>query len=142
MNSFNRVILLGNLTEDPKLHKANNGRAVVRLGLAVNRAWQSEGGESKSDVTFVDIDAYGRQAETLSKYLRKGSLLLVEGRLRLHTWKAKVTGTKQSKLRVDLERFTFVGGSRKQRMATTGRATPEASMSPEATESSSSECTP
>jgi single-strand DNA-binding protein len=119
MSNFNKVILLGNLTRDPELQQTTNGQAAVRLGIAINRAWRSERGESRSEVTFVDIDAYGQQAETLCKYLRKGNPLLVEGRLRLHTWVDEDTGAKQTKLRVDLERFSFVGGGHKQRTAAT-----------------------
>jgi single-strand DNA-binding protein len=109
MASFNKVILMGNLTRDPELRYTPKGTAIARLGLAVNRVWRTETGEQKEEVTFVDIDAFGRQAETISQYLKKGSPILVEGRLRLHTWEDKQTNQKQSKLRVDLENFRFVG---------------------------------
>ena len=100
---------MGNLTRDPELRYTPKGTAVARIGLAVNRVWRTESGEQKEEVTFVDIDAYGKQAETISQYLKKGSPVLVEGRLRLHTWEDKQTSQKQSKLRVDLENFKFVG---------------------------------
>jgi single-strand DNA-binding protein len=109
MASFNKVILMGNLTRDPELRYTPKGTALARLGLAVNRTWRTESGEQKEEVTFVDIDAYGRQAETMAQYLKKGSPVLIEGRLRLHTWEDKQTSQKQSKLRVDLENFRFVG---------------------------------
>jgi single-strand DNA-binding protein len=83
--------------------------AIAKLGLAVNRVWKNEAGESKEEVTFIDIDSFGRQAETISHYLKKGSPLLVEGRLRLDQWDDKQTGQKRSKLGVVLEAFQFLG---------------------------------
>jgi len=109
MASFNKVILMGNLTRDPELRYTPKGTAIARIGLAVNRVWRTESGEQKEEVTFVDIDAFGKTAETISQYMKKGSPILVEGRLRLHTWEDKQTNQKQSKLRVDLETFKFVG---------------------------------
>lgn len=109
MASFNKVILMGNLTRDPELRYTPKGTAIARVGLAVNRVWTGENGEKKEEVTFVDCDAYGKTAETIGQYLRKGSPILIEGRLRLHTWDDKQTSQKQSKLRVDVESFKFVG---------------------------------
>src|SRR5919197_5024348 len=111
MASFNKVILMGNLTRDPELRFTPKGTAIARLGVAVNRVWRTETGEQKEEVTFVDVDAYGKQAETIANYLKKGNPILVEGRLRLHTWEDKQTNQKQSKLRVDLETFKFVGSA-------------------------------
>jgi len=109
MASFNKVILMGNLTRDPELRYTPKGTAIARIGLAVNRVWKTETGENKEEVTFVDCDAYGRTGETIGQYLKKGSPVLIEGRLRLHTWEDKNTKQKQSKLRVDVENFKFVG---------------------------------
>ena len=111
MASFNKVILMGNLTRDPELRYTPKGTAIARIGLAVNRVWKSETGENKEEVTFVDCDAYGKTAETVGQYMKKGSPILIEGRLRLHTWEDKNTKQKQSKLRVDVENFKFVGPS-------------------------------
>ena len=108
MASFNKVILMGNLTRDPELRYTPKGTAIARIGLAVNRVWTTDTGEKKEEVTFVDCDAFGKTAETIGQYLRKGSPLLVEGRLRLHTWDDKAN-QKQSKLRVDIETFKFIG---------------------------------
>lgn len=110
MASFNKVILVGNLTRDPELRYTPKGTAIARIGLAVNRNWTTETGEKKEEVTFVDVDAFGRQAETLAQYMKKGSPLLVEGRLRLDQWDDKQTGQKKSKLGVVLEGFQFLGG--------------------------------
>jgi single-strand DNA-binding protein len=111
MASFNRVILMGNLTRDPELRYTPKGTAVARIGMAINRSWKSETGEQREETTFVDIDAFGRQAETIAQYLKKGNPLLVEGRLRLDTWEDKQTNQKRSKLGVVLESFRFVGSA-------------------------------
>jgi single-strand DNA-binding protein len=109
MPNYNKVILMGNLTRDPELRYAAKGTAIARLGLAINRTWTSETGEKKEEVTFVDVDAFGRQAEVVSQYLKKGRPVLIEGRLRLDQWEDKTTHQKQSKLKVVLESFVFVG---------------------------------
>ena len=108
MASFNRVILAGNLTRDPELRYTPKGTAVARIGLAVNRTWKSETGETKEEVTFVDVEAFGRQAEVISQYMKKGRPFLVEGRLKLDQWEDKNTHQKQSKLKVILESFSFI----------------------------------
>jgi single-strand DNA-binding protein len=108
MANFNKVILAGNLTRDPELRYTPKGTAVVKMGMAINRTWKSESGENKEEVTFVDVDVWGRQAEVIAQYMRKGRPLLVEGRLRLDTWEDKNTHQKQSKLKVVLESFSFI----------------------------------
>jgi single-strand DNA-binding protein len=108
MASFNKVILVGNLTRDPELRYTPKGMAIAKLGLAVNRVWRTETGENKEEVTFIDIDAFGKQAETIGQYLKKGRPLLVEGRLRLDQWDDKQTGQKRSRLGVVLESFQFL----------------------------------
>ena len=110
MANFNKVILAGNLTRDPELRYTPKGTAIAKFGLAINRVWKNEAGESKEETTFVDLDAFGRQAETLAQYMKKGSPLLVEGRLRLDQWDDKQTGQKRSKLGVVVEGFQFLGG--------------------------------
>ena len=100
MASFNKVILIGNLTRDPEMKYTPKGTAVARLGLAVNRRYTTESGEAKEEVTFIDIDAWGKQAEVIAQYCRKGRPLMIEGRLKLDQWDDKQTGQKQSKLRV------------------------------------------
>lgn len=114
MASFNKVILMGNLTRDPELRYTPKGTAIAKIGLAVNRVWTNEAGEKKEEVTFVDVDAFGRQAETIGQYMKKGRPILVEGRLKLDQWDDKQTGQKRSRLGVVLESFQFVdsGGGR------------------------------
>lgn len=124
MASFNKVILVGNLTRDVDLRYTSKGTAIAKLGLAVNRVWRNEAGESKEEVTFIDIDAFGKQAETLANYLKKGNPLLVEGRLRLDQWDDKQTGQKRSRLGVVLEGFQFLGGASRGEGSSEGGASP------------------
>jgi len=109
MNGFNKVILAGNLTRDPELRYTPSGTAIAKFGLAVNRKWKdSQTNEMKEEVTFIDIDAFGRQAETIGQYLKKGRPILLEGRLKLDQWDDKATQQKRSKLGVVLESFSFL----------------------------------
>lgn len=114
MANFNKVILVGNLTRDPELRYTPKGTAVARLGLAVNRVWKNESGERQEETTFVDIDSFGKQAENVGQFLKKGRPIMVEGRLRLDSWEDKQTGQKRSKLLVVMENFQFLdmGGNR------------------------------
>jgi single-strand DNA-binding protein len=112
MRGFNKVILAGNLTADPELRYTPKGTAIAKVRLALNRAYKTETGELKEEVTYVDVDAWGQQAETISQYLRKGRPILLEGRLKLDQWDDKQSGQKRSALRVVLESFTFIDGSR------------------------------
>ena len=112
MASFNKVILAGNLTRDPELRYTPKGVAICKFGLAINRTWTSESGEKKEEVTFVDIDSFGRQAEVVAQYMKKGQPFLVEGRLKLDQWDDKQTGQKRSRLGVVLEGFSFLSSGR------------------------------
>jgi single-strand DNA-binding protein len=108
MANFNKVILAGNLTRDPEMRYTPKGTAVARIGLAINRTWKNEAGESQTEATFVDVEAFGRQAEVIAQYMKKGRPFLVEGRLKLDQWEDKNTHQKQSKLKVILEGFSFI----------------------------------
>jgi len=108
MASFNRVILLGNLTRDPELRYIPSGTAVVDLGLAVNDRRKNSSGEWVEETTFVEVTLWGRTAEVASEYLNKGSPVLIEGRLRLDTWETS-EGQKRSKLRVVGDRMQLLG---------------------------------
>lgn len=112
MASFNKVILVGNLTRDPELRYTPKGTAIAKIGLAVNRTWKSETGETKEEVTFVDVDVFGRTAENVGQYMRKGSPILIEGRLKLDTWEDKQTNQKRSKLGVVAEIVQFLNSGR------------------------------
>lgn len=107
--SYNKVLLLGNLTRDVELrYLPNSNTAVAAIGLAVNRRFRTQTGEDREEVTFVDCEAFGRTAETMSQYLRKGRPVFIEGRLKLDQWDDKQSGQKRSKLKVIVEGFQFV----------------------------------
>jgi single-strand DNA-binding protein len=108
MASYNKVILVGNLTRDPELRFTPKGVAIAKIGLAINRSWRDANGELKEEVTFVDVDAFGKLAETLGQYMKKGRPLMIEGRLKLDTWDDKQTNQKRSRLGVVLESFQFL----------------------------------
>lgn len=109
MASFNKVILMGNLTRDPETRVTATGLTICKLGIAVSRVFSTKDGERREETTFVDIDAFGKQAEVITKYFRKGKPIMVEGRLKLDQWEAN-DGQKRSKLGVVLENFQFIGG--------------------------------
>ena len=108
MPNFNLIVLMGHLTRDPELRHTPQGTAVCDFGLAINRQWSNADGQKREEVTFVDCTAWARSAETLAKYVTKGSPLLVEGRLTYRTWDGP-DGNKRSKLEVTVERFQFLG---------------------------------
>ena len=109
MPSFNQVILVGNLTRDVELRYTPKGMAIAKLNVAINRTWRNEAGETKEEVTFVEVDAFGRTAENIGQYLSKGRPVLVEGRLKLDQWDDKTTGAKRQKLGVICETCQFLG---------------------------------
>jgi len=107
--SFNKTILMGNLTRDPEIRSLPSGATVTNFGLAVSETWTDKAsGEKREEVCFVDVDAWGRQGEVVLEYFSKGKPILVEGKLKFRTWEAD-DGTKRSKHSVTLDRFSFVG---------------------------------
>src|SRR5688572_7802981 len=112
MPSLNKVLLMGNLTRDPELRVTPKGTPICQFSLAINRQFKMESGESREEVIFVDIEAWGKQGETIAKYMTKGRPLYVEGRLRLDQWEDKNTKEKRSRMKVVLEQFQFLGDSR------------------------------
>ena len=108
MASFNKVILMGNLTRDPETRVTATGLTICKLGLATSRSFTTKDGERREETTFVDIDAFGKQAEVITKYFRKGKPILIEGRLKLDQWESN-EGQKRSKMSVVMETFQFVG---------------------------------
>ncbi len=108
MASYNRVVLLGNLTRDPELRYLPSGMAVVDAGLAVNDRRKAPDGQWVDETTFVDVTFFGRTAEVVGEYLTKGSQVLIEGRLKLDTWETS-DGQKRSKLKVIAERMQMLG---------------------------------
>src|SRR2546423_9138657 len=110
MASFNKVILLGNVTRDPEIRYTPKGTAVTELGMAVNRVYNTDSGEKREEVTFVDVTLWGRTAEIAGEYLKKGRPVLIEGRLQLDTWDDKQSGQKRSKLKVVADGLQLIGG--------------------------------
>jgi single-strand DNA-binding protein len=108
MAYLNKVFLIGNLTRDPELRVTPKGTAICQFGIAVNRQFKDESGATRDETTFVDIEAWGKQGELVSKYLTKGSLAMVEGRLKLDQWEDKQSGQKRSKLKVVLDNVQFL----------------------------------
>ncbi|MFI4916880.1 MAG: single-stranded DNA-binding protein [Phycisphaerales bacterium JB060] len=105
--NFNRVFLMGNLTRDIEVRHTPQNMAIAKMGLAVNRRFKTQSGEQREETTFVDCDAFGRTAEVMSQYLRKGSPVFIEGRLKLDQWQDQ-QGNNRSKLKVVVENFQFV----------------------------------
>jgi single-strand DNA-binding protein len=111
MASFNKVILMGNLTRDPQVKYTPKGIAVAEIGMAVNRRWFDKAtNRRKEETTFVDVTIWGRTAEVAGQYLKKGASILIEGRLQLDSWDDKESGQKRNKLRVVCEEMQMLGG--------------------------------
>jgi single-strand DNA-binding protein len=111
MANYNRIVLVGNLTRDPQYKVLPSSQMpVADFGLAVNHKYTTKSGESREEVLFIDCTAFGKQADTINKWCRKGKQLLVEGRLKLDTWEDKQGGGKRSKHTVVIDNFQFLGG--------------------------------
>lgn len=122
MASYNKIMLIGNLTRDPQLSYTPSQTPVVDFGLATNRKWTAQDGSQREDTCFVDCRSFGRQAETINKYLTKGSPVFIEGRLTFDSWTAQ-DGTKRSKHRVTVETFQFLRGQGGQEESPSGNET-------------------
>ena len=114
MASFNKVIVMGNLTRDPEMRVTPAGLAICKFSIAINRKFKMQSGEEREEVTYVDVDAFGKQAEVIAKFFSKGKAILVEGRLKTDSWEDKTTKQKRSKLGVTLEGFSFADSGRGQ----------------------------
>ena len=112
MRGFSKAIITGNLTRDPELRATGNGRSVCSFSVAVNRVYRDANGDQKEEVSYIDCSAWGALGEMISKYARKGTGVLVSGRLRQDSWEDKTTGQKRYRLEVVVEDFNFVGGGR------------------------------
>jgi len=129
MASFNKVILLGNLTRDPEVRYTPKGSAVCDLGIAVNRQYTLDNGEKREEVTYVDVVLWARLAEIAGEYLKKGRPIFIEGRLQLDTWDDKQSGQKRSKLRVIGETMQLLGSRPSGAAASSAEAGDEGSHS-------------
>lgn len=112
MADLNRVMLMGRLTFDPELRRIPSGTAVSELRMAVNRSWMGRDGERREEVLYIDVTVWDRQAETCCQILRRGSLIFVEGSLKMDQWEDRTTGEKRSKIRVQADRVQFLDSRR------------------------------
>lgn len=106
-------MLIGNLTRDPELRYLPNNTPVANIGLAINRKWKNRDGESQEETTYVDCESFGKQAEIINQYCRKGKPLYIDGRLKLDQWQDR-EGQKRSRMKVVVENFQFIDGPREQ----------------------------
>ncbi len=112
MRGFSKAIITGNLTRDPELRTTPNGANVCSFSVAVNRVYRDSNGEQKEDVSFIDCSAWGKLAEMISQYAKKGSGVLVSGRLDQRSWEDKTSGQKRSRVEIVVEDFNFTGSAR------------------------------
>lgn len=129
MASFNRIILVGNLTRDPAVKYLSNQTPVTEFGLAVNHKYRTKTGEEREEVLFIDCTCFGKGGEVINQYCKKGRPLLVEGRLKFDTWEDKQGGGKRSKHSVMVENFQFMGGGRDEPAGEAARPAPATSRS-------------
>lgn len=117
MASYNRVLLMGNLTRNPEVRYTPSGTAVADLGLAVNESYKDKAGEKHESTVFVDVVVWGRTAEVIAEYFQKGSPIFIEGRLQFDEWENQ-QGEKRTKLRVRADKFEFIGKGEKKTEST------------------------
>ena len=122
MSSFNRVILMGNLTRDPEVRFTQGGMGICTFSLAVNERFKGSDGEYQDRATFVEVTMFGKRGEAFGKFHRKGAAAFIEGKLRLDQWDDKETGAKRSKLFVVADSFEFVNGADKKEKSHQGGA--------------------
>ncbi len=128
MSGFNKVILMGHLTRDPLLNTLPSGSPVCEIGLAVNRRWKDAQDQQREEVLFVDCTAFGKRADAMARYFKKGNPIQLEGHLKLERWEAE-DGTHRSKIRVMVERFGFIasgGTPTRNAIPATGNGRPTA----------------
>ena len=111
MRGFSKAIITGNLTRDPELRTTPNGATVCSFSVAVNRVFKDANGEQKEDVSFIDCSAWGRLGEMIGQYAKKGSGVLVSGRLDQRSWEDKTSGQKRSRVEIVVEDFNFTGAA-------------------------------
>ena len=112
MRGFSKVVIVGNLTRDPELRSTPSGSSVCGFSVAVNRIYRDSSGEQKESVSFFDCSAWNKLGETINQYAKKGTGVLVSGRLEQRSWEDKATGQKRSRVEIVVEDFNFIGGGR------------------------------
>ena len=137
MRGFNKVVLMGNLTRDPELRTTPSGQNVTSFSLAVNRSWKNAQGEQQEAVDYIDCNVWGKPAEIINQYMKKGSGILVSGRLQQRSWEQE--GQKRSKVEVVVEDFNFVGGAGDSSSSGSGSYSNSSSSAPASSSSKKSE---
>lgn len=112
MRGFSKVVIAGNLTRDPELRTTTGGSNVCGFSVAVNRIYRDSSGEQKESVSFFDCSAWNKLGETINQYAKKGTGVLISGRLEQRSWEDKATGQKRSRVEIVVEDFNFIGNSR------------------------------
>ncbi len=120
MRGFSKAIITGNLTRDPELRTTPNGATVCSFSVAVNRVYRDASGEQKEDVSFIDCSAWGKLGEMINQYAKKGSGVLVSGRLDQRSWEDKTTGQKRSRVEIVAEDFNFTSNSNRENSSYSG----------------------
>lgn len=137
MRGFNKVVLMGNLTRDPELRTTPTGQNVASFSLAVNRSWKNAAGEQQEAVDYIDCNIWGKPAEIITQYMKKGSGILVSGRLQQRSWEQE--GQKRSKVEVVVEDFNFVGGGDRDGGGASSGGSSSSNSAPAASSSKKSE---
>ncbi len=132
MRGFSKAIIAGNLTRDPEVRTTQNGSNVTSFSVAVNRVYRDANGEQKEAVSFIDCSAWGRLGETIAQYAKKGSGVLVSGRLDQRSWEDKTDGKKRSRVEIVAEDFVFTSGNGGGSGAMNGSSAPDAQSAPSA----------
>lgn len=126
MRGFSKAIITGNLTRDPELRNTPSGASVCGFTVAVNRTYRDASGEQREDVSFIDCSAWGKLAEMINQYAKKGTGVLVSGRLDQRSWEDKTTGQKRSRVEIVVEDFNFTGGGSRDNGAAGSFSAPSA----------------
>lgn len=130
--SFIKIIAIGNLTRDPEVRVLPKGTQICQFGIAASKKWKDDSGTEREDTCFVDVEAWGKTAENIAKYFKKGSPIFIEGTLRLDSWEDKTSGQKRTKHKVVMERFEFIGGRKESDGAPAQRSEQPAPQSAQA----------
>lgn len=129
MRGFSKAIIAGNITRDPELRSTPSGNSVCSFSVAVNRVYRDANGENKEDVSFIDCSAWGKLGEMIANYAKKGTGVLVSGRLSQRTWEDKNGGGKRSRVEIVVEDFNFTGAAASGRDGGSSYSAPAASAS-------------
>ena len=125
MRGFSKAIITGNLTRDPELRTTPNGASVCSFSVAVNRVYKDTSGEQREDVSYIDCSAWGKLGEMINQYAKKGSGVLVSGRLDQRSWEDKTSGQKRSRVEIVVEDFNFAGSAPNGSSAPSGEPAPD-----------------